>query len=55
MEFSFFMAGRPPMPSDFLDGFGRYCGGTGGRKIGNVFLKTNGVGFGRTELSLRLS
>ena len=30
-------------------------GGTGGFKIGNVFLKKTRVGFGRTELSLRLS
>ena len=30
-------------------------GGTGGVKIGTVFLKKTRVGFGRTELSLRLS
>ena len=30
-------------------------GGTWGVKIGNAFLKKTRVGFGRTELSLRLS
>ena len=30
-------------------------GGTGEVKIGTVFLKKTRVGFGRTELSLRLS
>ena len=32
-----------------------FLGGTGGVQIGNVFLKKTRVGFGRTELSLRLS
>ena len=35
--------------------FGVVLGGTGGVKIGTVFLKKTRVGFGRTELSLRLS
>ena len=40
---------------DFLDGFRRYWGGTGGgQKWKRIFEKT-GVGFGRAELSLRLS
>ena len=34
---------------DFCIFFGRYWG----VKIGTVFLKKTGVGFGRTELSLR--
>ena len=32
-----------------------FLDGTGGVKIRNVFLKKTRVGFGRTELSLRLS
>ena len=32
-----------------------FLGGTGGVKIGDAFLKKTRVGFGRTELSLRLS
>ena len=35
--------------------YDKLLGGYWGVEIGNVFLKTNRVGFGRTELSLRLS
>ena len=41
-----------PLGGRFL---GVVLGGTGGVKIGTVFLKKTRVGFGRTELSLRLS
>ena len=41
-----------PLGGGFL---GVVLGGTGGVKIGTVFLKKTRVGFGRTELSLRLS
>ena len=54
MGFSFFPASKPPTPSGgwiFGGGFGRYWGGHNWKRI---FEKTR-VGFGRTELSLRLS
>ena len=54
MGFSFFPASKPPRTSGgsvFWGGFGRYWGGQNWYRI---FEKTR-VGFGRTELSLRLS
>ena len=54
MLFSFYPAGGPPTPSGgwvFWGGFGRYWGG---QNWDRIFEKTR-VGFGRTELSLRLS
>ena len=54
MGFSFFPASKPPTPSGgsvFWGGFGRYWGG---QNWDRIFEKTR-VGFGRTELSLRLS
>ena len=54
MGFSFYTASKPPTPSGgWISGL--VLGGTGGVKIGTVFLKKTRVGFGRTELSLRLS
>ena len=54
MGFSFFPVGGPPIPSGgwiFGGGFGRYWRG---QNWDRIFKKTR-VGFGRTELSLRLS
>ena len=53
MGFSFFTASKPPTPSG-RGFFGVVLGGTGGVKIGTVFLKKTRVGFGRTEVSVRL-
>ena len=54
MGFSFFQASKPPRTSwgsVFWGDFGRYWGGQNGNRI----LMITRVGFGRTELSLRLS
>ena len=50
----FLFSGRWASYSLWGGGFvGVVMGGAGGVKIGSAFLKKTGVGFGRTELSLR--
>ena len=52
--FSFYTASKPPTPSGGWI-FGVVLGGTWGRQNLDRIFKKNRVGFGRTDLSLRLS